>query len=60
MLFIVSRRLQTSERGGVVVPINDDQHGPAVWAMDALRLRRRARLEPYQAKVRVSKWFIVG
>ena len=60
VLFIVSRQLQTSERGGAAVPIDDDQHCPAVWTMDALRLRRRARLEPYQGKVRVSKWFIVG
>lgn len=60
MLFIVSRRLQTSERGGAAVPINEDQHGPAVWTMDAVRLRRMARLEPYRARVRVWKWFIVG
>lgn len=59
MLFIVSRRLQTSERGAAV-PINEDQHGPAVWTMDAVRLRRMARLEPYRARVRVWKWFIVG
>jgi len=42
------------------VPINDDQHGPAVWAMDALRLRRRAGLEPDHMKSRVAKWLIMG
>jgi hypothetical protein len=52
VLFLVSRWLHTSERGGAAMPTSDDQHGPAVWAMDALSLRRRARLKLYQTKIR--------
>jgi len=60
VLFIVSRQLQTSERGGTAVPINDDQHGPAVWAMDALRLRRRSELEPDHMEFKIAKWLRIG
>lgn len=55
LMFIVSRWIQTSKRGGATPAINEDRHGPWVWDMDTMRLGRSVRHDPCQNRVNMSK-----
>lgn len=42
-MFIVSRWIQTSKRGGATPAINEDRHGTGVWDMATMSLRQSVR-----------------